>query len=205
MRLVWNVFIVAGIGVYVIVVALTLGPALAWRRRDDAVPVQFARNNRIEAVSVAIPFVLVCLLFWLTYRVEVRVESTKATPARTIDVTAFRWSYRFHYPDGDFDVTGTPHDPPTLVMPVGERTRFRVTSADVIHTFWIPAFLYQTQATPGFTTVFDVVPTATGTYLGRCGEFCGLEHAHMTFDVRVISAEAYRRWRADHARSGRSS
>jgi cytochrome c oxidase subunit 2 len=54
--------------------------------------------------------------------------------------------------------------------------------------------LFKRDAIPGRVSEFDLVQSKPGTYLGRCGEFCGLEHAHMTFSVRVVSAPEYQRW-----------
>jgi cytochrome c oxidase subunit 2 len=59
--------------------------------------------------------------------------------------------------------------------------------------------LFKRDAVPGRATTFDLTPTMPGTYLGRCGEFCGLNHALMTFSVRVVSPAAYERWRKDEA------
>ena len=66
--------------------------------------------------------------------------------------------------------------------------------ADVIHAFWVPAFLFKRDAVPGIVNVYDYTPLREGVYPGRCAEYCGTFHAHMSFTVRVVSPEAFARW-----------
>jgi cytochrome c oxidase subunit 2 len=82
-----------------------------------------------------------------------------------------------------------------MVLPLGEVTRIEITSVDVNHAFWVPDFLFKRDAIPGQTTAFDLQPARLGTYLGRCAEFCGLNHALMTFTVRVVTPDDFQRWR----------
>jgi cytochrome c oxidase subunit 2 len=81
-----------------------------------------------------------------------------------------------------------------MVLPVDRVVRFELTSDDVIHAFWVPAFLYKHDAIPGRTFEFDVTPTEMGTFQGHCAEFCGLNHAYMNFQVRVVSDEEFDAW-----------
>jgi cytochrome c oxidase subunit 2 len=74
-----------------------------------------------------------------------------------------------------------------------------VTSSDVAHSFWMPDMLFKRDAIPGRVTTFDLTPSKLGTFLGRCGEFCGLDHALMTFRVRVVAPADYKRWLAYEA------
>ena len=73
-----------------------------------------------------------------------------------------------------------------MELPLGETAAIAVTSSDVNHAFWIPDMLFKRDAIPGRVTSFDLTPSKLGTFLGRCGEFCGLDHALMTFSVRVV-------------------
>jgi cytochrome c oxidase subunit 2 len=81
--------------------------------------------------------------------------------------------------------------PATLVLPVNKRVRFIETSPDVIHSFWVPAFLFKRDVVPGRFNAFELTPTREGTYVGRCAEFCGEKHARMNFTVKVVSQAAY--------------
>jgi cytochrome c oxidase subunit 2 len=91
-------------------------------------------------------------------------------------------------------VIGTPQDPPELVLPVGQTVRIVLTSDDVIHAFYVPGFLFKRDAIPGRVTEFDLIPREEGEFRGFCAEFCGLDHARMTFTVRTVSPEEFEQW-----------
>ncbi|MCB0911548.1 MAG: cytochrome c oxidase subunit II, partial [Propionibacteriaceae bacterium] len=76
-------------------------------------------------------------------------------------------------------------------LPVDKPVRFNLTSADVIHSFYIPAFYFKLDVIPGRANSFDVTPDKIGTYSGKCAELCGTYHAAMLFTVHVVSEEDY--------------
>ncbi len=195
---VWSVFFYAGLFVAVVVYALILGPLFVWRRRGDGYPPQFRRNNKLEVFYTVVPLLIVAALFALTYKKETSVEQLVARPDATVDVIAFAWSWKFHYPGGALDIVGTPQKPPEMVIPVEGTTRINLTSTDVNHAFWVPGFLFKRDAIAGISNHFDLRPIRTGTYRGQCAEFCGLDHALMSFTIRVVSAADYRRWLQAH-------
>ncbi len=197
----WAIFIAASVVVGVVVYALILAPLVLWRRRSDTLPPQFSRNRPVEIVSVLIPLALVVVLFYFTYEKEMRVDALVPHPFATVEVTGFRWSWRFDYPGADIAVVGTPVAPPQLVLPAHETTRIVLRTADVNHALWVPSFLYKRDAIPGMVNRFDLTPIRTGTFLGACTQFCGLDHALMTFTVRVVSVGAYRRWLASKGKA----
>ena len=86
---------------------------------------------------------------------------------------------------------GTPADIPTLVLPVDESVQFNLSSPDVIHSFWVPSFLFKLDVVPGRNNSFSVTPTREGTFAGRCAELCGVYHSRMLFTLEVVSAEEY--------------
>ena len=198
LRSVWEVFVPAGIAVYVIVAGLIVWCTIAYRRRDPNVrqAAAFHENKPLEILWTVIPVLIVIGLFIKTYVVEAKVESIAPNPGEIVDVAAYRWSWRFTYPRHNVAVNGTLGAPPTLVLPVDETTQINLTSNDVIHEFWVPAFLFKRDAVPGRPTAFDLRPTRLGTYRGECGEFCGTFHAEMGFSVHVVSAADYARWLA---------
>ena len=79
-----------------------------------------------------------------------------------------------------------------LILPVGETIRFVLTSRDVIHSFYVPDFLFKRDVIPGVRNRFDITIEEPGMYRGYCAEFCGLDHARMTFSVRALSPADYR-------------
>jgi cytochrome c oxidase subunit 2 len=126
--------------------------------------------------------------------------------AAVVDVVGFQWSWQFHYRDEGVTITGAPGRGPELVLPVGRPSHLRLVSADVNHSFWVPDFLSKRDLIPGVDNEIEVTPTETGDYVGRCAEFCGLDHWRMNYSVRVVSEAEYRSWledrRAEQERSG---
>jgi cytochrome c oxidase subunit 2 len=117
-----------------------------------------------------------------------------SNPDHTITVTAVQWSWQFTYDtDGgpDATTTGTPAKPPTLYLPEGESVLFKLQSDDVIHSFWVPAFLFKMDVIPGRHNHFSLTPTRKGTFDGRCAELCGTYHSRMLFTVKVVSESDY--------------
>ena len=111
----------------------------------------------------------------------------------TIDVTGIQWSWQFGHQDGGAKavVTGTPANPPTLVLPQGERVKFNIHSNDVVHGFWIPAFMIQIQNLPGVTNHIEFTANKLGEYPGRCNILCGRNHSQMVFKVKVVTPTEY--------------
>jgi cytochrome c oxidase subunit 2 len=199
MRLDWYVFIAAGVAVGVYVFACIFWCLVAYRKRGRGAPAQFSANSPLELLYVAIPLALVIALFGVSYAIEMPLDRV-ADPPNRIAVTAFRWSWRFEYPGG-ITAIGTPMSPPTLYLPLDEATEVDLRSADVTHSFWVPAFLFKRDAIPGMTNAFDLTPRRTGRFLSRCAQFCGLDHALMTFVVAVVPRAAYRRYLASGGRA----
>jgi len=197
----WRIFFYTAIVVAVIVYGLILLPLVLWRRRGDAYPVQFRQNAPLEIAYTIVPLLIVAVLFVFTFVYERRVEAQSTHPFATVDVTAFRWSWRFVYPRERVTVAGTPQAPPEFALPLDRTTRIVLTTRDVNHAFWIPQFLFKRDAIAGFTNSFDLRATRPGTYRGLCAEFCGLDHAGMTFTVRVLPETQYRAWLASHRAS----
>lgn len=191
----WEIFLGAALAVAVVVYALILVPAFVWRRKaDERLPPQFNKNVRWAVVYTAGPFVLVCVLFYFTYVTETRVEALVPSPYTTVNVTAFRWSWRFEYPGTGVIVDGTPQQQPVLVLPLERTTQINLFAADVTHSMWVPAFLFKRDAIPGYTNHFDITPTRTGSFIGLCSQYCGLDHALMRFTVRIVPDDVFRRW-----------
>lgn len=201
----WALFTYAGLAVALLVWGLILFAVFRWRRRPgdgDGLPPQFRTNNPLEIAWTIAPLVLVGALFVYTYRAEATVEALRPAADATVDVTAYRWGWTFAYANGP-RVDGTAAAPPQLVLPLNETTRIRLTSRDVTHSFWVPDFLFKKDAIPGQLNAFDLRPERAGTFIGRCAQFCGLNHALMTFSVRVVPADEYARW-AHGGRGGTS-
>ena len=157
-----------------------------WRRNRD-MPVQTAYNIPLELLYTLVPLVMVIGLFLFTIREQAPVIAVENDQKETVNVVGFRWSWGFNYVDHQVYDVGTPGVLPTLWLPVDEKVKFELTSTDVIHSFWIPDFLFKMDVIPGKMNVFELTPNRTGTFIGRCAELCGTYHSQMLFSVKVVT------------------
>jgi len=170
---------------------LILWSALFHRRRSDELPTQTRYNVPIEALYTALPFVIIAVLFFFTARDESILIDTSKTPDHTVNVVGRQWSWTFNYLDENVWDAGTPGQRPTLYLPEGQLVRFELTSPDVIHSFWVPAFLFKMDVIPGRVNKFQLTPNKQGRFAGKCAELCGVDHSRMLFDVEVVSQSEY--------------
>ncbi len=191
----WRVFTYGALAVMLLVWTLIIVAALRFRRtaRNAEPRSQKDTNTLLEVAWTIAPLLIVTALFVYTYHIENDVEALSPNHPVQVAVNGYRWGWTFAYRNGP-TIKGSAQKPPEMVLPVGQVAAIRVTSSDVVHSFWIPDMLFKRDAIPGRVSEFDLTPSKPGTYIGRCGEFCGLEHAHMTFQVRVVSAPEYQRW-----------
>ena len=113
-----------------------------------------------------------------------------------VEVVAERWRWRFRYLDDDGRVVAESHD--ALSMPRGRMVEFHVTSADVIHSFWIPRLGGKIDAIPGRVNRLRLRADRGGAIRGQCAEYCGTGHAVMAFEVVVRDDDAHAAWLARH-------
>jgi cytochrome c oxidase subunit II len=191
----WQGSVVAALIVGGIVLALILFVIVRFRRRgDDSIPSQREYNYPLEITYTIIPLVIVAGLFYFTVKTQEKVQAISATPAVRVEVTGFQWGWSFEYQGTGVTLSSQGSDRPVLVLPVGQTTRITLVSVDVVHSFYVPEFLYKRDAVPGITNRFDLHPLETGTFRGHCAEFCGLRHADMLFDVSVIGTTEFNAW-----------
>jgi cytochrome c oxidase subunit 2 len=189
--------LVIGIAVWILIAYA----AIRYRKRRGSVeelPRQTAYNLPLEVVYTIIPFVIIAVLFFFTVSTQNRVQQRSTDPDVTVAVNAFKWNWQFVYPDTTaanggqpVSTVGSSTEIPILVVPTGQKIRFEVASADVIHSFWVPDFLFKLDVIPGNENgrdnVFEVTVREEGAYVGRCAELCGTYHAFMNFEVRSVS------------------
>jgi cytochrome c oxidase subunit 2 len=207
----WQGSWIAGMAVAVVVWGLILWAVIFHRKRGDQLPPQVRYNLPIEIMYTALPFVLIAVLFYYTARDEDYIDTLTSNPNLTVNVVGYQWSWQFSYPQYKMD-NGTsvvtdngvmyPGPLPLLEVPTGETVRFNLTSPDVIHSFWIPEFLFKRDVIPGHPNHFEVTLTKTGTYIGHCSELCGLYHSRMLFQVKVVTPQQFRQWIAARQGSG---
>lgn len=172
---------------------LIIAAIVLYRRRshDEAMPKQTKYNVPIEFLYTLAPLVMILVLASFVWKDQSELTALTDKSKHTVGVVAFRWSWAFNYlEEGAYEV-GTPEAKPTLWLPIDERTRFELTSPDVNHSFWVPDFLFKMDVIPGRTNKFEITPDKLGTFPGRCAELCGVDHAAMLFDVKVVSRAEY--------------
>jgi len=172
------------------------------RKGDDVLPVQLRYHVPLEIMYVILPIVMIGVMFFYTNRDMTEITDTSADADVQIQVIGKQWSWDINYLDDDAYDTGEHaknvgttegvlDDQVTLYLPVGESVEFTLDSRDVIHSFWVPAFLYKLDMIPGKTNHFQVTPEREGLYRGKCAELCGEEHSSMLFNVKVVSRDEY--------------
>jgi cytochrome c oxidase subunit 2 len=184
----------AVVGVFTLV--LILWPAVFHRAKASKgeFPKQTQYNVPVEVAYTVIPFIIVAVLFYYTAVKQNEIVEKTTTYAHEITVDGFQWSWQFGYPEAGPKavVTGTPANPPTLVVPLGEKVRYTITSNDVVHGFWVPAFMIQIQNLPGVTNSLEFTANKLGSYPGRCNILCGRNHSQMLFTVKVVTPSEYK-------------
>ena len=192
----WQGAWIAGGVVGVITLILILWPAVFHRPKvgDPEFPKQTQYHIPIEILYTVIPFIIVAVLFYFTIQKQNVITQKTTTVAHEISVIGNQWSWQFRYPSAGANavVTGTPAKPPTLVVPKGELVRYTLTSNDVVHGFWIPAFMIQMQNLPGVTNQLEFTANKLGEFPGRCNILCGRAHSQMLFTVKVVTPTEYK-------------
>ncbi len=199
----WNYSWIAALAVGAITWGLILWAVAVYRKRkgDEKLPMQTRANIPLELMYTAVPLVMIAVLFRWTATDIAEIQDMSQPADVHIQAIGKQWAWDFNYLDEDVHtsgvqakLTGEPgveETLPTLYLPVNQRVEFTIDSRDVIHSFWIPAFLYKLDMVPGRTNHFQVIPTQEGTYQGKCAELCGEYHSAMLFNVKVVSQEEY--------------
>jgi cytochrome c oxidase subunit II len=179
-----GISVLGAVGVTAAVVILLI----RFHRRPDYTPPQHARRLPLWSEIVAIGGLLTMFLtFWIVgFRQFVRLR-TPPPGALDVYVVGKQWMWSFAYPDG----TATLGD---LYVPVGRPVRLLLTSRDVIHSFYVPAFRVKHDVIPGRQTQLWFEAVQPGTYDVLCTEYCGTEHSKMRGRVIALDAAAFTRW-----------
>ena len=176
---------------------------------------QFHENTTVEIIWTVIPALILVLIAWPVTKVVIAQKDT-ANPELTIKVTGIQWKWAYDYLQGEGEgisfvsTLATPRAQiegreakgenyllevdNELVVPVGKKVRMLTTAADVVHSWWVPAFGAKQDAIPGFIRDLWFTATRTGTYRSQCVELCGKDHGFMPIVVRVVSQEDYTKW-----------
>jgi cytochrome c oxidase subunit 2 len=138
------------------------------------------------------------VLITASFLLDRHLAAERARESLQVRVTAQQWWWRLQYRD---PATGAWIETANeLHLPLGKTVRVELGSNDVIHSFWIPNIAGKMDVIPGRLNTIDLTPDRTGWFRGQCAEFCGVQHAHMAFDVKVESQADFDAWLAGQAR-----
>lgn len=180
---------------------------VAYRRRknEQGYPRQIAYNVPIEAMFTIIPIIMVFTLWGFTDRVQRSVDTPVDDSPLVVSVYGKQWAWDFNYQyegqekhysgvQAQLDGTeGVEETLPTLYLPVNVPVTFELESRDVIHSFWVPAFLQKLDMIPGKTNYLYLTPQEVGHFQGKCAELCGEYHSEMLFNVEVVEEAEFLR------------
>jgi len=180
------------------VAGLILFAVFRYRRRSDELPAQIRYNLPIEVLYTVVPFVIIAVLFYYTTIAQNFVNTltpeSEGGAEVKIGVVGFQWNWTFRYDNEGVQTTGSQRNPAHLVLPTDTKIRFTETSPDVIHSFYVPAFLFKRDVIPGRANTFEITITKPGEYIGRCAELCGEKHSAMNFLVKAVPKAEYQRY-----------
>jgi len=173
-----------------IVLFMVIGGVVKYReskRKGEAK--QIFGNKRLELVWTIIPFIIVTVLFFLSLKVMEEINEPIVSGQKPdIDIIAHQWWWDLRYPKQDVITANELH------IPVGKNLLMRVQSADVIHSWWVPALGRKIDAIPGRNNFGWIESDSVGVYEGTCSEYCGNQHAWMRIKVFVQSQADFNRW-----------
>ena len=195
----WWLMLALGVAVFALVaVLLTAGlfrhrpPAGTEPHVDDGV-----RSRRwIVGGGVALPLVVIGVVLAATVATMRDVSRAAPRGALVVDIVGHQWWWEVRYPEEGVTTANELH------LPVGRPVAVQLTSADVIHSFWVPALAGKLDALPDGTNTLVLQADEPGQHRSACAEFCGLQHANMQLIVTAEPADAFASWVTEHQRPG---
>ena len=189
---------IAAFAVGIAMWGVILWAANRYKTKHAKMPRQNRYNLPMEIFYTIAPFIIIAVLFYYTVLAQNEVKARAPDPEVTIDVVGQKWSWTFNYKAADnpavgSDVweAGTINKTPDLYLPAGKLVEFRLTSPDVIHSFWVISFYEKLDVIPGRVNILQLRPTTEGVFAGKCAELCGTYHSAMLFNVHVVSESEY--------------
>ncbi|MFT5234913.1 MAG: cytochrome c oxidase subunit 2 [Shewanella sp.] len=185
------------------------------RKSKGAVAANFHESTKVEIAWTIIPFIILIIMAIPATKTLIAMEDSSEADL-TIKVTGSQWKWHYSYFDQDiefYSLLSTPRaqiegteakgvnyllevDKP-LVLPINKKVRFLMTSEDVIHSWWVPAFAVKKDANPGFINEAWTRIDEPGIYRGQCAELCGKDHGFMPIVVQALSQADFDIWVAE--------
>ncbi|MBU2350781.1 MAG: cytochrome c oxidase subunit II, partial [Alphaproteobacteria bacterium] len=197
------------VGISLLVLGLLIWVVIRYNKKSNPVPAKWSHNTLVEVVWTVLPVFILVGIALFSFRLLFAYENMPE-PDLTVKVTGNQWNWAYEYPDqgvseyisnmlpeDEARARGVPYrlaaDEP-MVVPVGRTVKLLVTAADVIHAVALPAFGLKTDAVPGRTNETWFKADRVGTYYGQCSELCGVDHAFMPIEIRVVTEAEFAAW-----------
>jgi cytochrome c oxidase subunit II len=185
-----------GVGVGLLVFVLVLYIIVRFRHRPGAPePAQVHGNTRLELAWTIFPALILAIIAVPTVQTIFATQAPAPEDALKIEVIGYQWWWEFRYPVGE-DTVVTANE---VHIPVGRPIELQMTSADIIHSFWIPQMGGKRDVNPNRWTSIIFTAEEPGTYLGQCAEFCGESHALMKMRLIAHPENEFEEWLRDEA------
>jgi cytochrome c oxidase subunit 2 len=184
--------LVMGLGIFLLVTGVIIYFLIRYRHRpvnNRGEPRQVAGNNRLEIGWTVGALVLVIIIFILTVQ-TMTASDPPAPKGQPVDlqVIAHQWWWEFRYPQLNIITANELH------IPIGQKLRIELKSADVIHDFWVPQLARKIDVEPNRTNAIWIQSDTPGVFFGACAEYCGEQHAWMLFQVKASPQGQYDAW-----------
>ena len=192
-----------------LVLALLIWIAVRYNKRSNPVPAKWSHNTVIEVIWTVVPVLILVGISLFSFRLLFAYHDMP-TPDVTVKVTGNQWNWAYEYPDQgvaeyisnmlpeeEAKAKGVPYrlaatEP--MVVPVGKTVQLVITASDVIHAVALPAFGLKTDAVPGRINTTWFKAERTGVFYGQCSELCGVDHAFMPLEIRVVTQAQFEQW-----------
>jgi cytochrome c oxidase subunit 2 len=186
----WFIFGLCGI-VFLVVMGLLLAGLLRRSRHEPAIAP--GGGNRFVVIGGAvIPAILLVTMLLASLKTTVALKLPRND--LTVQVIGHQWWWEVRYPRERIRTANE------IGIPVGRPVQLELSSADVIHSFWVPSLNGKMDLIPGHRNLFWIAADRPGLFRGQCAEYCGLQHAHMAFYVKALPPEQFRAWVAARQR-----
>jgi len=184
-------FIWFAAAVFVALVGVMIYFVVRYHHRRNATPSEVSGNTLLELIWIIVPTVIGIGMFFYGLSTFQGVTREQSADAFQVDVTAFTYGWEFGYPNG---VTS-----PNLEVPQGQEIFLNITSRDLIHSFYAPAFRIKMDAVPGMKTHLRFDAHEIGSFDVLCAEYCGIGHSQMFTSIVVVPPDEFEAWYAEEA------
>lgn len=216
--LIYWICVAIGVGVF----SVMIYSMIVHRKSKGHRAAQFHESTTAEILWTISPFVVLVIMAVASAKVLVKMEDVSEADM-TVKVTGYQWMWHYDYLDEGvsfYSMLATPREQiydsqekgenyllevdKQLVLPVGKKVRFLITSNDVLHAWWVPDIAVKKDAIPGFINASWAKINEPGIYRGQCAELCGRDHGFMPIVIRAVMENEYRQWVADMKDSAQS-